>query len=1118
MSSKTNIFIFLLFLAFSHGIRAQSDFRFKRFDLDQGLSMNNIRSITQDYKGFIWVGTIDGLNRYDGYKFKVYKNNPKIKNSLSNHTIWSLLEDSRRNLYVGTDDGGLNIYNHEKDNFTSFQHDNRDPNSIAADEVPVVFEDSRKTLWVGTDGGGLDIFDRDKRIFIHHRHNVANASSIANNSIRTIAEDKLGNIWIGTDNGISILDKKTKGFLNLFPKSEGKVGSNAVLKIYVDSKNQKWIGTTGGLYLFVDQDSTFKHFYSGEGYPPTILANYVPDIHEDKDGSIWIATNFGISIYNPDNHTFTSLTNDVNNPFSLVDNGMNTFYWDRMGNIWVGTYAGLCIKEAGKNNFQLYTNNPNIPSSLLNKEVTTAYQDKAGNIWIALRDGFDRFDRKTNGFIHYQLTYKEQSVRDIMNFYETKTNDLWIGTRHELFLFDRKTGKVTGVKKQPGNTSFEEVWYLEEDNENNLWGCSFNQGIYKLNKNDNTFYPFVWDGKHIPNKDIFGFFIDDDNTLWMGTALEGLYKINKEKGIYQNFRHDKTKRGTISGNFINYIFEDSKKRLWIGTRDGLNLMDRNTNTFKTYTESDGLPNNVINSILEDGNGNLWLGTFKGISKFDPERKTFKNYTADNGLQHNEFWHRSALRLQTGEMIFGGMNGFNLFDPNNIEVNQFVPDVFITDFQIFNKSIRVGDKDSILKKDITEVKEIELSYKHSVFSFEFVALNYVNSKNNHYAYKLKGFDPDWNYVGTQRKATYTNIDPGVYTFIVKGSNNDGKWNEKGTSIKIIIKPPFWQTWWFRSLVIILLSGIIISIYLIRIRSIEAQQKLLEKQVRERTAEISFQKEKLADQAEYLVKANWEIKEQGKKLENLYLNMEASIRAAKVIQESMLPSLSYIKNYLPEIFILYKPKDAVSGDFYWFEVKDNKIIIAAGDCTGHGVSGAFMSIIANELLNHIVTYHSEISASLILNELNQGIKNHFRKNDEESPSNEGLDIALCVIDKDQGRIEYAGAKSPLYICRKEEIIQVKADKISIGSGSVGKFSNNTMEIRKGDVFYLFSDGYADQIGGDHDEKFMYPTFRNLLKENAKKSMEEQFYSLNTTFDQWKGDREQLDDVLVIGFRLS
>lgn len=708
-----------------------------------------------------------------------------------------------------------------------------------------------------------------------------------------------------------------------------------------------------------------------------------------------------------------------------------------------------------------------------------------------------------------------------MNIRLDKKGGLWIGYwEGGLDYYDPNTGKFKHYKHDPHNPrsiSDNRVLYIFEDSNENIWAGTWDEGINRYNPTTDDFTRYLHnpeDPNSLGSKHFISHIMEDyTGHLWISMGAGGLDRLNPETEIFTHYDFGNTS--------ILSAFEDTQKRLWIGTSgDGLYLFDRNTKEVKIYNRKDGLPDETINGILEDDEQNLWLSTFNGISRFNIERKNFKNYTVEDGLQDKHFVRRSSLKLSSGEMLFGGIVGFNLFNPQDIPENLTVPPVYITSFKLFNKPMKTG-KDEVLKQNILLTDEIELLYSQNFISLEFLALNYTQQDKSKYKYIMEGFQKEWVDAGDERKVSYTNLNPGEYTFKVIGSNNDNIWNKEGAKIKIIVVPPYWQTWWFRLLFVTFVIGSCIFWYRSRINTIKAQKLLLEKQVRERTCEVVAQKEELESQAKFLKDAYKEIKEQGNKLEIVYSEVKDSIRAAVTIQQSMLPSEDFIKQHFPESFILFKPKDEVSGDFYWFDVKDDNIIIASVDCTGHGVSGAFMAINGYHLINLAIYPYPNLVASEILDRLNLGIIRGLHQQDNKARIYDGMDIAICIISKDKKTLQYAGANNPLYLLRNKEIIQLKADRWAIGisvTGKINTFTNHEIDLEKNDIIYLFSDGYADQLGGEEGiEKFMYPRFREMLVSTGDKGMEQQLKEIEKNFDNWKKDQEQLDDVLVIGFKV-
>lgn len=1084
----------------------------------------------------MWFGTNDGLNKYDGNKFTVYQKNSKDTGSISSSRILSILEDKEKNIWIGTAKGGLNLFDRKTESFSSFIYDKHNPNSLSNNNVKVLFEDSKGRLWVGTEGGGLNLFDRKNKKFLRYEHDEKDSNSINDNNIFAICEDREGFIWVGTlRGGVNKLDPETRKFIHYKndPENPQSLSGNFVRALLEDAEGNLWIGTQGGgLNLLVRKSNTFKRFTNDETDESSLSNNIITALFQDSDENLWIGTDGGgVNLYNKNSGSFYRYLHNPDNQYSISTNAVYAFYEDEMGILWVGNiFGGININYKDHFKFFHYSNYGN--SNSLNYSLVLCFlEDENEKIWIGTDGGgLNLFDRKNDSFTHYKHDpFNKNSISGnvVKSIFLDRGGYLWIGTfERGLNKYDRKTNRFKNYfhdPNDPNSVANNNIWAIFEDSRKNMWIGTNGGGLDLFDREKETFTHFKHNDKDtnsISNDVVTAIYEDTKKNLWIGTRDGGLNLLDRDKLIFTHYPY-KSENSSVFKNdiIIRAISEDSKGNLLIGSEgSGLVMFNIETRTFISYGIKDGLPNDVVHGIMEDESGNIWFSTNNGLSRFDPLKKVFRNYDVGDGLQSQEFIYSSYYKAKNGDMFFGGINGFNVFNPENLKENRKIPEIVITDFKIFNKNPGIGGN-SPLKEHISLSKEIVLTYLESMISFEFASLNYISSKKNLYSYKLVGFDKEWSAIGPKNTATYTNLDPGEYLFKVKGSNNDGIWNKKGTSIKIIITPPFWQTWWFKLLVIVLMVGIVFLFFKLRINNIKKQKTALEKQVKVRTNELQLANEELTKQKAEILEQKTEILDQKDQLQEYYREIKDSIKAAQILQKAILPSEQLIKKHLPDSFILNKPKDIVSGDFYWFHVKDNKIIMALVDCTGHGVSGAFLSINCHHLLNQAIIPYQHLVASEILDRLNEGIINGLNQSDDEYAIMDGMDIALVILDKENRQLQFAGANNPLYVIRERKIIQVKADRFSIGRhfGNNKRFTNNKFDLQGDDMVYLFSDGYADQIGGlQKDEKFMYNRFREVLLKIAMEKTENQKSILNKTFENWKGKVEQLDDILIIGFK--
>ncbi|MCP4696386.1 MAG: response regulator, partial [Gammaproteobacteria bacterium] len=836
---------------------ANEQIRFFRLTVDDGLSNNNITGIAKDDKGLMWFATFDGLNRYDGYDFKVYRHDPGDPRSLSNSQIRRLYKDRSGNLWVGTWGSGLNRFIPETETFIRYQHDPQNPQSLSHDSIWSIYEDQAGILWIGTRGGGLNSFDPDMEKFTHYRHNPQASYSLAHDFVNVVFEDRSGVLWIGTEGGLSRFERKNETFINYqhHPDNSRSLSNNSVKRLYEDQAGIIWIGTDNGLNRFARKNSTFTRYMHDPADPASLSHKQVEGIVEDFADNFWVATyGGGLNRLDRKTGTFTRYTHDPANSASIGGNALFDIYADRMGGVWAGMYGGGVSRFSyGAKKFIHYAHIVTDPASLNSNNVRSLHEDRSGVLWVGtLNSGLNRLDRETGIFTRYR--HDPDDPRSLSNnriraIYEDRSGRLWIGTfGGGLNRFDRETRTFTRYKHDPGDSrslSTDKVYSIYEDRSGTLWVGTLVAGLDVLDRETGTFthYPHdPADSTSVSHNSVFSFHEDRQGVLWIGTYGGGLNRFNRDAKTFTRYQHDADTSGSLSDNIVKSIHEDHTGTLWIATNGGLNKFDREKKNFIAYTTADGLPNDVVHGILEDLRGNLWLSTNQGLSRFDPKTEIFRNYDAGDGLQGNQFDTGAYAMGRDGAMYFGGSNGFNAFHPDQIADNPDIPPVVITSFQLANKLVPIGD-DSVLRQSILETEQLTLSYLDRVFSFEFAALNYQSPEKNRYKYKLEGFEDKWNVVdSTRRFATYTNLNSGIYRFKVIGSNNDGLWNTEGASIRITVIPPWWETDWFRASMLIFIIGLIYGGFRWRIGAIEARRQQLEIQVAERTAELALAKEK------------------------------------------------------------------------------------------------------------------------------------------------------------------------------------------------------------------------------------------------------------------------------------
>jgi signal transduction histidine kinase/ligand-binding sensor domain-containing protein len=878
--------VYLLFLYVQvlslNGFAQKPPLKFEQLGANSGLSESNVLCILQDSRGFMWFGTGDGLVKYDGYSFTTYKNDRKDPNSISNNFIQGIAESKTGDLWIATLGGGVCKYDRHKEKFIRYQSDLSNTNTPVLDDINTVLEDSEGKVWIGT-SDGLDRLDPQTNQFTHYRHSENDPASLSDNYIRHIFEDSDHNIWLSTmKGGLNLFDRKTGTFTSFrHSRLDSKsISSDAVYTVFEDSKRRLWIGTNeDGLNLFDKEKKQFHSFKHTDAARNSLSNNSIRGIEEDHEQKLWIATeNGGVNVFDPVRRTFYHYFNDEHDVASLASNSVNTLFKDRKGNMWVGTFnAGINLVDIDAGKFRHYRHVLS-SNSLSNNKVLCIYEDSRKNIWIGTDGGgLNVFDPRTGQFTSYRHEENNKnsiSGNNVLSVCEDDKGDIWIGTWGEgITVFNPYKQTFKHFRNDPYNAkslSSNNAWAIFRDKQNQIWVGTYGGGLNLYDPSTATFTTFQPDEKNehaISDNWINSIYEDSDGDLWVCTSGGGLNLLNRKNYNFSHFQPEAGKNSIIHSN-INSISEDRHKNLWIATTAGLNYYNKKTGKFISYTSANGLPGNMIFGILEDEQGNLWISTDKGLSCFNPSTLAFKNYTTADGLQSDKFKEQAFCKTENGVMYFGGNNGFNQFVPHTIKTILFEAPLAITDFQLFNKHVPVAKNEndpSPLKESISETKTIELSYRHSFFSFGFASLNYSSPAKNRYAYMLEGFDDNWNEVGTRHTATYTNLDPGTYVFKVKAANNDGTWNKKETRISLVITPPFWRTWWFKIAALLAVIGSVIGIYVVRVNNIKRQKIILQRKVQEQTIQLVHANEEERKARLEANDANEQLEKKNKELE-------------------------------------------------------------------------------------------------------------------------------------------------------------------------------------------------------------------------------------------------------------
>lgn len=806
--------IFLVFWL-SGVVSAQNpeSYSFERYSsenirMEKGLSQNWIYCMIQDRYGYIWFGTWEGLNRFDGYNFRIFR----IEDGLSDHTIYSILEDTDGDLWIGTD-RGFNGFDRSDFSFTSYLNDPNDSTSITNNRVNSIIQTKKGDIWIGT-AGGLNWFDKETGEFTPYFQTPQPYASPRSNFILDLHEDQNGHIWISTTYGLvkfNPSDGRSTRYYHI-PEDPNSLSDNNIRCVVQDGDNSFWIATTNGLNYYNITSGINTRYYRETGNPQSLSDNWIRTLHVDRENIVWIGTNQGgLNSYDAEKGVFKRFTNNVNQNQSLSNDRVYSILEDKLGNLWIGTFKGANKLNKHAAYFGLVQKTSNDPSSLGSNIIWGFSEDKYGNLWIATSDGVNIYNPVNHTYeklIHDQDSENSISNNDVRSIlYLPEEETFYFGTYGSgLNHYDTRKEEFTHFLYDPNKNSVPSNFINEmiRDEEGYIW-IATGSGLARYDEQKGTFRIFINSQKDpatISDNIVICLLQDKKKNLWVGTD-NGLNYLDKETGRFTRFMNDPSDPNSLCHNTVFALHMDRSGNIWIGTSGGgLSKYDPVEGRFTNFTTRDGLPNNILYGILEDDQDNLWISTNNGISKYQAINGQFVNYDIKDGLQSNEFNLAARYRKKDGTMLFGGMNGFNEFNPALIQINTNKPVVVISAFRKFNE-LQPGE--------INDGDTMNLRYDDNFFSFEISALDFTNPSKNRYRYMLENFDDDWIYTDAgNRLAEYKKVSPGQYIFTANGTNNDGIWGENGIHVHIFIKPPWWNTWVFR---IILIGSLVMATWLI-----------------------------------------------------------------------------------------------------------------------------------------------------------------------------------------------------------------------------------------------------------------------------------------------------------------
>ncbi|MCB0402767.1 MAG: SpoIIE family protein phosphatase [Flavobacteriales bacterium] len=1055
------ILLLSVFLWVSFGLQAQT-YHLDNYSVKEGLAQSSVYTVAQDEKGYLWLGTASGVSLFNGKEFVNYS----TEDGLADGAVKVIHIDTAGTIWLGHVDGGISRVRGSSIDVVL---------SMSAD-ITSFQEDREGNLWVSSFGEGVIKIrnpysgQKDSLQFKQYK----GQEGLSDVVFQAITLEN-GNTYFVTDVGVKNYNYQKNTFD--FYRVPNMPTYFQITYMMESANGDQWFGSyNGGLYHYQKGTAGLKIYDMRDG----LASNWVSTLAQDSKGDVWVGTwGGGVS------RISKGKVLTINKESGLKDNHIRCILEDREGNLLLGTKeTGLLVYKGSQ--FVSY----GVANGLVNEQVWAIYKDKAGKEWIGTNEGISVFqDGKWIRNYQEPQGMPYQQVRFIK---ADKHGKIWIGTwGGGVMEYNPSSNRFEMNYRVNSFMSQLLITAMSIDQDNNLWvGTTDGLVYYEI---DNQVTDRLTQSHGLGGNEITTVFTDSKNTVWVGSRGKGVARI-KGANIEKVELHQKITPTAI--------IEDQDGNLWIGTEGKGVLVYNGDTVIRSYGVANGLLSDYISLMNMDEEGNVWIGTNKGLNKYDKKQDKFYSFSEKMGYVGIESKPNATYRDEEGNLWFGTIKGAVKFNKSEEKINHLEPLTRITGF-----SVNLENRDM--------VSGLELSYKEKSIVFNYSSICLTNPEEVYFKVMLEGLEEDWRPVTKQTYVTYSPLPPGKYTFKVLASNNNGIWNKEPVTYSFEIIPPLWQRTWFIITSVLVLMVLIVVLIKLRERNLQREKRILEEKVAERTEEVV---------------------KQSKELERKNKDIIDSITYAKRIQDAILPSDERFTKELSQTFILFNPKDIVSGDFYWLATRGDTTLFAAVDCTGHGVPGAFMSIVGHNLLDKIVGEYGMVEPASILNELNKGVANTLKKETRQDDIRDGMDIALCAFDKKKKVLEYAGAYNPLYIVTRHELktdldiepsaeenglklYEVKANRFPIGNyGEEQKeFTNHSIQLNEGDTVYLFSDGYADQFGGENGKKFRYKRFKEFLLSINQLPMDQQKDRLQEEFKDWMGNYEQIDDVIVIGSKL-